>query len=389
MRPDRDELLVHADRILALIDNGETDLADGVLQVPVERYSSQRWYDLEVDRLFGQQPMPVAFSAEVHEPGDFVSISVLGTPLLVVRGQDGVARTFINTCRHRGSRVVPEGCGTATRFACPYHAWSYDAAGTLVRIPGERLFGEVDRSTHGLTSLQSEERHGVVFTALRPGESLHLDTWLGDFDAELERLDLDSRNVAWTNTLPGPNWKLCADGYTENYHFPFLHPDTISVNNLPNVMAHDSWDQFQRIFMPRRSITELRKTAEAETAAQIASHWATVHYLFPNTMLSSSWGDWTFVSQIWPGDGPDSSMTRQIMLTTQPLDSPEVKAMAAHQREAFYAIINGDDYTVGRGIQAGIAGRGNTHFSFGRNEIGAQHFHRWIEKLTAEKGAIS
>lgn len=381
MRPDREELLVHAKRLLALIESGTTELADDVLRVPVERYRDRHWFDRELDQVFRSTPMPIAFSAEILEPGDYLSLDVVDMPLVVVRGRDGAARTFVNACRHRGARVVPAGCGTSTRFTCPYHAWSYDDVGTLVRIPGERLFGDVDHDTHGLTPLPTVERHGVVFAVLRPDGTIDLDGWLGSFAPELERLDLGSRRVAWTNTLPGPNWKLCADGYTENYHFPFLHPDTISVNNLANVMAHDSWGPFQRILMPRRSIAALSEDTEEATAADIADHWATVHYLFPNTMLSSSWSDWTFVSQIWPGSEPGSSVTRQVMLTTLDVDSPEVAAMAAHQPEAFYAIINGDDYTVGRGIQAGIAAGGNTHFTFGRNEVGAQHLHSWIESM--------
>lgn len=384
MRPSREELLLHAKRLLALVDDGASDLADDVMHVPIAEYGDPDGFRREVDAIFRSRPMPVVFSAEIAQPGAYVSLDVVGVPLLVTRADDGVARAFVNTCRHRGARVVPAGCGHESRFACPYHAWSYDPKGALVRIPGERLFGEVDHGTRGLTPLPTEERHGAVFAVLDPNApAIDVDTWLGQFGTELERLQLDRRHVAWTNTLTGPNWKICADGYTENYHFPFLHQKTISLNNLSNVVAHDTWGPFQRQFMPRRTIEQLRDdaTAAALTDEEIAACWASVHYLFPSTMLSSAWGEWTFVSQIWPGSTADTSITRQVMLTTSPVDTPERKAIAAAQRESFYAIIDGDDYAVGRTIQAGLAAGGNTEFVLGRNEIGTQHFHRWVEAL--------
>ncbi|ETZ97660.1 rieske domain protein, partial [Mycobacterium kansasii 662] len=45
--------------------------------------------------------------------------------MLLTRTSDGSVRAFDNVCLHRQAQVAT-GCGTAKRFSCPYHAWTYD-----------------------------------------------------------------------------------------------------------------------------------------------------------------------------------------------------------------------------------------------------------------------
>src|SRR3546814_13807477 len=94
-------------------------------------------------------------TVELPEPGDYVARTMLGKPLLVVRGKDGVARIFLNVCRHRGAQLCKEGKGHAPRFACPYHNWTYDREGKLVGISGKDKFGAEVGADLGL---RSEER---------------------------------------------------------------------------------------------------------------------------------------------------------------------------------------------------------------------------------------
>ena len=56
-------------------------------------------------------------------------------PLIVVRGEDGHIRTFINVCSHRGARVAMEPGGNARTFTCFYHHWTYDTEGSCVSMP--------------------------------------------------------------------------------------------------------------------------------------------------------------------------------------------------------------------------------------------------------------
>ena len=73
-------------------------------------------------------------------------------PLLIVRGDDGELRGFLNVCRHRGTRVEPAPCGEKKAFVCPYHAWSYGRTARCSAIPHERGFAGIDRETRGLVA---------------------------------------------------------------------------------------------------------------------------------------------------------------------------------------------------------------------------------------------
>ena len=116
-------------RALALIDAKTTDMAPDVLHVPLSYYRDPDLHAAERE-LCRRTPMALALTVQVPQPHDYVVREVLGTSVLISRGADGVVRAFENYCRHRGGKPA-EGCGTAQRFTCPYHAWSYDSAGRL------------------------------------------------------------------------------------------------------------------------------------------------------------------------------------------------------------------------------------------------------------------
>ena len=93
-------------RVFQHIDNGTTDLGDTVWHEPVAHYHSQARFDAEI-ALLRSLPVPFCPSAALPDPGSYVARNAAGTPLLVVRGNDGVVRAFINACpasRH-ASRV--------------------------------------------------------------------------------------------------------------------------------------------------------------------------------------------------------------------------------------------------------------------------------------------
>src|SRR3546814_12064088 len=111
------------------------------MRLPVDAYLGPERFRHEFDAIFLRRPQALMLTVELPEPGDYVARTMLGKPLLVVRGKDGVARIFLNVCRHRGAQLCKEGKGHAPRFACPYHNWTYDREGKLVGLSGKDKFG--------------------------------------------------------------------------------------------------------------------------------------------------------------------------------------------------------------------------------------------------------
>src|SRR5436190_6499381 len=81
--------------------------AENARGLPGRAYGA-KFYELEQRRLFPRRWCPVAFASEVPEPGDVLPVELAGWPVLLVRGEDGRLRGFLNICRHRAMRVVPE-----------------------------------------------------------------------------------------------------------------------------------------------------------------------------------------------------------------------------------------------------------------------------------------
>ena len=61
----------------------------------------------EVEAVFRRNPLHGgACRVDIPDAGDFTTLDIADRPIVVVRGDDGVARTFLNACRHRGAAVV-------------------------------------------------------------------------------------------------------------------------------------------------------------------------------------------------------------------------------------------------------------------------------------------
>jgi phenylpropionate dioxygenase-like ring-hydroxylating dioxygenase large terminal subunit len=373
-----------ARRALAHMKARTTDQAEGTMALPVNAYLDADRYRHEVDRIFRRLPLALALSIELPQPKNYRAMSVLGVPVILVRGEDGAVRAFINACRHRGAPVCADGSGKVERFNCPYHAWSYDDHGRLVAMYGSTTFGDVDRGKLGLTELPCAERAGLVWASLTPDAAFDIDEWLGGFAQELETLQLKNWHLCEQRDIPGPGWKVTWDGYLEAYHHNTLHANTVGKYTIGNLMLQDSYGPHQRIVFGRRSLRELDETPEASWEPE--KHIRLIHSGFPNLSISGVLGDHCLVSQVFPGPTPDVTVTRQTVLAAkEPKTDEEKKATAGFSAMVLQAVRD-EDYDIGFKIQAGLAAGGNKEFVFGRNEPALQHYHRWVARL-AETGA--
>jgi len=378
----RDELLALTRRALAHQRAGTTDQAAATLQIPVAAYADPARYAREVERIFKHLPLALALSIELPKPGDWRAMHVLETPVLLVRGDDGVARAFLNVCRHRGARICAPGAGHSPGLRCPYHSWVYDTRGALMRRPGAASFGEVDHATHGLAPLACAERAGLVFVQLTPGERFDADAWLGAFAAELETLALDRWTLHAQRELLGPGWKMTMDGYLEAYHHDSLHGRTVGTHTIGNLLVLDTWGPHQRLTFGRKTLASLASRPESEWDA--SAHIRLIHNCFPNVSISGILGDHCLVSQVFPGPTPSSTVTRQSILVAKPPASQAERDAT----EAFSAMtlqaVRDEDYATVATIHEGLASGANESFVLGRNEPAVQNYHRAIARFMGD-----
>ncbi|HEY3260254.1 MAG TPA: aromatic ring-hydroxylating dioxygenase subunit alpha [Pseudonocardiaceae bacterium] len=367
-------------RLVEHYRNKSTDQAPQQWHEPVRDYLDPHLWQREMDSVHRKVPLPLAMSCELHGPGTYKAIEVVGTPVLVTRDSAGSVHAMLNVCRHRGGELVPEGTGKANRLSCPYHSWTYDLKGCLQGVYGENTFGDVDRNSMGLVALPAAERAGLVFVSLDPTATIDLDTWLGPkLITLLEAMALDRCYHYSTRTLNGPNWKVVVDGYLEGYHFASLHRTTVFRTNFSNMAAFDSWGPHQRNAFALRPIAHAAEMPQElwDPALCVGA----IYWLFPGLAVAGGWRSQAVVSLVLPGTTWDTSYTQQILaLRHEPKDDDERKA-AEHTRDWFHDVVMDEDYATGYGVQRGLAAFDGQEFVFGRNEPGVQHFHRVLKEM--------
>ena len=123
---------------------------------------------------------------------------------------------------------VATGCGTAKRFTCPYHAWTYDNTGKLVGLPGGKASPRAGplRRADRYPQPNSPDSSGSHSIPMRHWTSRH--TWARS--PRNSTRGASALVTAGREVLDSPiNWKLAVDTFAENYHFATVHRDTFAT----------------------------------------------------------------------------------------------------------------------------------------------------------------
>lgn len=376
---NRKELVRMARRNLAHAKAGTVDQAPDVYRVPAEHYVDSGRWQREIDQIFRRLPLVLAFSAELREIGAYRSMIVADVPILLTRGSDGAVRALLNVCRHRGAVVVEEGVGNASRFTCPYHAWSYDNEGTLVGIFKQKDFGKIDKSCHGLTPLPVFERAGLIWGGLTPGSSIDFDRFLCGYNEVLEGLGLADAHLVGRQVVEGPGWKVAYDGYLDFYHLPILHRDSFG-SDMPSDALYDDYGPHQRVSVPNPGLLKFESKPDEDWPLDkiIGGVWT----VFPHVSIADfdAAGKIFMVSQLFPGPTPDDSITIQNFLSVDERDEETMKPVD-EQMAFLQHVVRDEDYAMGKRIQKTLKTRSAEDVLFGRNEFGGQRFHRWVDAI--------
>lgn len=378
-------------RAVKCASEGTTEMTPEVYRLPINIYSPSRWEE-EMNAIYRRLPLMLALSCELRGNGAYKAMKVLDVPVLIVRGDDGRVRAFINTCTHRGRALTqtPDEKGQCKNFTCPYHAWRFSTDGKLQSVADPRKFGEVDKSALGLRELPCEERAGFVWVCITPGQTFNIEEYLGGMLDELACLEADKWYLLGTSHLESGNWKIAHDGYLESYHIPFLHRNTLHPmwkrETLTSVslydhygplpygphqrMAGNAWGYDPALMLKMKDVPESEYTEH---------HFHAVRTLFPHISISAGRSG-GLVSQLFPITA-DRCITVQNHVSTQnPDDMTEAEKQATQKRIELYAtVVRDEDYATSFSIQDGITAGGIQELIFGRNEGGAQNFHRSVE----------
>lgn len=313
--------------------------------------------------MFRRTLTPFCPSAALAEIGAYVARDAALTPVVAIRGADGVARAFRNACRHRGVQLV-DGAGCRKALTCRYHGWTYGLDGRLRGIPDDYGFPGLDKTTHGLVPVTCIERDGLVFVSqddpAATSDASDMPTLFGD-------------NWTLYSTVSQEieaNWKIIAEGFLEGYHIRSTHQDTFYPLQYDNLNVTETFGRNSRISFPYRRIEKLRNVPPGERRTTgMLTH---VYHLFPNVMLS------TFpTNRLMTVLEPlATDRTRLVTYTLSNQIAAEDGRAAVAQGRDFVTSGAAEDREMACAAQRGLATQANDHFTFGLFEGAIRHFHQ-------------
>jgi len=198
--------------------------------IPGSWYTDSRIAELERLNVFSKTWQLVARTDQVETQGQFISTTVAGEPVVIVRGNDNVLRAFYNVCSHHAAAVVTQPCGSATLLHCPYHGWTYGLDGCLKGMPEFEGVENFDRAQKGLVPIRVETWECFIFVNLDDHAS-PLTDFLGGLVTRVAPLDIGKLHYFDRRTYNiHCNWKVFVDNFLDGgYHVPHLHKGLNSV----------------------------------------------------------------------------------------------------------------------------------------------------------------
>lgn len=368
------------DRVLHHLAAGTTDLAPEVQHNQASNYASPQRLAQEESTLFRNYPLIMAMSCQLPKPGDRLTNDLTGTPVLVVRSEDGRIRAFVNSCAHRGARVA-EGSGHGRSLMCPYHAWTYNLQGELKGIPDERSFPGVNKCNHGLTPLPVAERNGMIWVVPNPDAPMDLDIerYLEGLDAEIGSFNLAGHHHYECREIRHKmNWKLAIDTFLEPYHLGVLHRNTVAPLFFTNTCLFDAFGHHLREVLVRRSVETQKEVAPAER--DLIAHNTLVYVLFPNTVFVVQ-VDHIETWRVYPIKGkPDECVMYLDFFTPDPIDSDSARRHWSRNMDLTIRTVCEEDFPTCEGMQFAFGSGARKELVYGRNEPALAHFQRSIRQ---------
>ncbi len=209
-----------------LASESACDLGTG--PISASRYTSNRFFELECEKLWPRVWQMACREEEIPSAGDYSVYDIVGRSVVVVRGEDGVIRAFHNSCLHRGRRLATEP-GHAHALRCGFHGWTWNLDGSIRSVPCRWDFQHLGDEDLTLPAVRSGTWGGFVFVNM-DSAAMPLEAYLEVLPAHFERWRLeDCYKAVHVAKEIRCNWKVAMEAFMESYHVVATHPQILPV----------------------------------------------------------------------------------------------------------------------------------------------------------------
>lgn len=275
--------------------------------LPASAYTSQQWFDKEMQHVFSKTWQFAGFFEDVAEPGDSITVQAGLNNIFIIKGRDHRLRAFHNICRHRGTQLIRAVGKGQKSLTCPYHDWTYDLEGQLISVPKqEQEFPELKGKELHKCGLNLHQASVDIFKGMlfvHPDLNApsimeffgEVQPYLGPHKPEdLIEFSEQEDQPFYTKEIEA-NWKIIVENYIDHYHLAQLHAGTLNMYDHTN--AQFGWVGPHYWFY-EPLITEYLENLEKLSSAPLIDTvpkekiGAYVPWLFPNLGLAEGENGW-------------------------------------------------------------------------------------------------
>jgi phenylpropionate dioxygenase-like ring-hydroxylating dioxygenase large terminal subunit len=348
--------------------------------LPASWYSDPAVHRIEQERIFRRAWQYAGEAGQAAEPGQFFTCQAGDLPVVVVRGDDGTLRAFVNVCRHRG-HLVAEGCGRRETLQCPYHAWTYRLDGTLRAAPRSDREPGFELADWALHPVRVETWGPLVFVNPDPAAAPLADT-LGSLPASLAERGLDPSALEFRGRgrdwVIEANWKIVVENFLECYHCPVAHKSfsrLIDVDPDTYRLTTERWtsSQYGPVNDPGANGKELPYDLGGEIQA------SQFHFVWPNWTLNTLPGPPNLRVLVFRPLDPDRTVS-----WVDGFWAPGTSDEVIDEINAFGNVVGTEDVdlvqSVHRGLKSGMVPQGRLLLD---SELLIQHFQLLVHDALA------
>ena len=320
----------------------------------------------------------------LDRPGRLAVLDVVGESILVTSGRDGELHAAYNVCRHRGSQVVPTDPGTTPptcdigALRCPYHSWTYDLDGQLLKAPHTEGVEDFDPTAFGLHQVAVRTWGGFVFVHLTPDSADDFDDAMVEFGERLARYPLARLATGLTFTYDvAANYKVLAENYNECYHCGPVHPELTRLvpsfgsggvgleweDGIPH--REGAWTFTTTGTTNRRPFPDLNDAERSRHKGEL---------VYPNLWLSCA-ADHVAAFVSWPLDTGHTRIRCDLLFEPEAIAADDFDP---HDAGDLWDLVNQQDWVICESVQRGMSSRAYRQGWFAPMEDLSADIRRWL-----------
>ena len=354
--------------------------------MPARYYTDDSIYEAEKEAIFYNSWWYAGHVSQVAEAGQYLTAQIHEQNVFVIRDKDNELHAHYNVCQHRGHELL-SGQGRTNLIVCPYHAWSYNADGSLKAARNSQNVGGFKKCDFALKSVRVEVFCGMVFINL-DADAVPLKEQAADLEKEIRDIcpSVDDLVFAQRDPYYVPcNWKVMVDNFLECYHCQPAHKDFVDLVDMPSYRSKTGKIYSSHVSMGIPDGDN--KAFKLEDTSDLEFGYA-AWFLWPNLTIWAYPGEPNLsILQMIP-DGTGNTIEYQDWFLPTEIPSPQLKEAMDYQKD----VLQPEDVSLCVSVQRGLKSKGYNQGRFmvdaERTELSEHAVHHFQELVVNALGRL-